>query len=358
MTKLIKLYDAAMARVFDKLQSPLLLILRLFIGWQFFITGKGKLENLDKVVHFFTSLGIPAPELNARFVATLETVGGLLLIVGLFSRLIAIPLVINMLVAYATADRDALVNVFHDADGFTHAEPFLFLLIPAIVLAFGPGVFSLDYLLKRWRLSAQARRTAVAAGALLLMAAATPAPAPQAAVPQHAVATFAGGCFWCMEPPFERMKGVISVTSGYTGGTKVNPTYEEVSDGFTGHRESVEVVYDPRQVSFGQLLDVFWHNIDPTDNSGQFCDHGSQYRSAIFYHDAEQQRLAETSRHNVAAQLKQRIVTDVLPAARFYRAEECHQDYYKKNPVRYKFYRFNCGRDHRLEQVWGKAPDH
>jgi len=177
-------------------------------------------------------------------------------------------------------------------------------------------------------------------------------------VPQRGVATFAGGCFWCMEPPFERMKGVISVTSGYTGGTKLNPTYEEVSDGYTGHRESVQVVYDPRQVSYGQLLDVYWHNVDPTDNSGQFCDHGSQYRSAIFYHDAEQKRLAEASRNNVATQLKQRIVTDIIPAAKFYPAEEYHQDYYKKNPVRYKFYRFNCGRDQRLTQLWGKAPEH
>ena len=173
---------------------------------------------------------------------------------------------------------------------------------------------------------------------------------------QLAKATFAGGCFWCMEPPFERLKGVASVTSGYTGGTKVNPTYEEVSAGGTGHREAVEILYDPRQIGYAQLLDVFWHNVDPTDNSGQFCDHGSQYRSAIFVHDAEQRRLAEASK--AALQKKFKVVTDILPAAPFYRAEEYHQDYYKKNPVRYKFYRFNCGRDNRLEQIWGAAPPH
>ncbi len=194
------------------------------------------------------------------------------------------------------------------------------------------------------------RQILFSALALLLLAAAPQPPQP------HAVATFAGGCFWCMEPPFEKMPGVISVTSGYTGGTKSHPTYEEVSAGVTGHRESVEVVYDPRKVTYAQLLDTFWHNVDPTDNSGQFCDHGSQYRSAIFYHDAEQKRLAEESK--AALQKRFRVVTDILPASQFWPAEEYHQDYYKKNPVRYHFYRFNCGRDQHLEKVWGKAPEH
>jgi peptide-methionine (S)-S-oxide reductase len=187
-----------------------------------------------------------------------------------------------------------------------------------------------------------------AAFALLLLAAAPP--------PPRAVATFAGGCFWCMVPPFQKTPGVISVTSGYTGGTKSHPTYEEVSDGNTGHRESVEVVYDPAKVTYAQLLDTFWHNVDPTDNSGQFCDHGSQYRSAIFYHDAEQKRLAEESK--AALQKRLHVVTDIQPASQFWPAEEYHQDYYKKNPVRYHFYRFNCGRDQRLEEIWGKAPAH
>ena len=189
-------------------------------------------------------------------------------------------------------------------------------------------------------------RSLAAALALLFLAAAPPPP-------PRAVATFAGGCFWCMEGPFDKLPGVISTTSGYTGGTKANPTYEEVSNGGTGHRESVEVVYDPRKVTYAQLLDTFWHNVDPTDNSGQFCDHGPQYRSAIFYHDAEQKRLAEASK--AALEKRFRVATDILSASQFWRAEEYHQDYYKKNPIRYHFYRFNCGRDQRLEQIWGKA---
>jgi len=186
--------------------------------------------------------------------------------------------------------------------------------------------------------------------AILLLA---PAPAPP-----RAVATFAGGCFWCMEPAFDHLKGVISVTSGYTGGRVDKPTYEDVSSGYTGHREAVEVVYDPRQISYAQLLDVYWHNIDPLNNAGQFCDNGGQYRSAIFVHDAEQKRLAEASKQAAGVKLHHDIYTDVLPAARFYPAEEYHQHYYKKNPLRYKFYRFNCGRDQRLEKVWGVAPAH
>jgi peptide-methionine (S)-S-oxide reductase len=168
-------------------------------------------------------------------------------------------------------------------------------------------------------------------------------------------ATFAGGCFWCMEPPFDKLDGVVSTTSGYTGGQKANPTYEEVSAGTTGHTEAVEIVYDPRKVTYAQLLDVFWRNIDPTTPDRQFCDIGSQYRAAIFFHDESQRRLAEESKQVVAQRLRQPIVTQVVPAATFYVAEEYHQDYYKKNPIRYKFYRTGCGRDRRLEQLWGKA---
>jgi peptide-methionine (S)-S-oxide reductase len=175
---------------------------------------------------------------------------------------------------------------------------------------------------------------------------------------QTAKATFAGGCFWCEESAFEGVKGVTSVISGYTGGVKNEPTYEEVSSGSTGHRESVEVTYNPRVVSYQQLLDVFWHNVDPFDNSGQFCDHGSQYRSAIFVHDAAQRQLAAASKAAVEKKFGRRVVTDILPAARFWPAEEYHQDFYKKNPVRYRIYKFNCGREERLKELWGSAAGH
>jgi peptide-methionine (S)-S-oxide reductase len=175
---------------------------------------------------------------------------------------------------------------------------------------------------------------------------------------QTAKATFAGGCFWCEESAFEGVKGVTSVISGYTGGVKNEPTYEEVSSGSTGHRESVEVTYNPRVVSYQQLLDVFWHNVDPFDNSGQFCDHGSQYRSAIFVRDAAQRQLAAASKAAVEKKFGRRVVTDVLPAARFWPAEEYHQDFYKKNPVRYRIYKFNCGREERLKELWGSAAGH
>ncbi len=165
-------------------------------------------------------------------------------------------------------------------------------------------------------------------------------------------ATFAGGCFWCMVHPFDELKGVAKVTSGYTGGTTKNPTYEEVSSGTTGHRESVEIEYDPKVITYAKLLDVFWHNIDPTNDVGQFCDQGPQYRSAIFYHDAEQKRLAEASK--AALEKRMKVYTDVFPAGPFWPAEEYHQDYYKKNPVRYRFYRLNCGRDSVLERIWGQ----
>jgi peptide-methionine (S)-S-oxide reductase len=179
--------------------------------------------------------------------------------------------------------------------------------------------------------------------------------APKAAV---AKATFAGGCFWCMEPPYDKLTGVISTTSGYIGGQKPNPTYEEVSSGRTGHAEAVQVVYDPKKVSYEQLLDVFWHNIDPTVKNQQFCDVGSQYRTGIFYHDDEQRRLAEASKAALekSKPFKAPIVTEITRAGEFYPAEEYHQDYYLKNPVRYKFYRNGCGRDARLEQLWGRAP--
>jgi peptide-methionine (S)-S-oxide reductase len=172
-----------------------------------------------------------------------------------------------------------------------------------------------------------------------------------------ATATFAGGCFWCMEPPYDKLDGVISTTSGYTGGRKKNPTYEEVSGGTTGHAEAVQVAYDPTKVSYEKLLEVFWQNIDPYTPNAQFCDHGSQYRSAIFYHDEEQKRAAEASKQKLekSGRITQPIVTEIVPAGEFYPAEDYHQDYYQNNPVRYKYYRYRCGRDEALEKIWGKA---
>ena len=177
---------------------------------------------------------------------------------------------------------------------------------------------------------------------------------------QPAVATFAGGCFWCMQPPFDKTPGVISTTAGYTGGTKINPTYEEVSDGGTGHAELVQVTYDPSKVTYQQLLDIYWHNVDPLDTGGQFCDRGNQYRTAIFYHGEEQQKLAEASKQALidSKRFDQPIATEIVAAGPFYPAEDYHQEYYKKNPVRYKFYRWNCGRDQRLTQLWGAPPTH
>ena len=171
-------------------------------------------------------------------------------------------------------------------------------------------------------------------------------------------ATFAGGCFWCMVEPFEKLPGVSSVTSGYTGGSKVKPTYEEVSSGATGHAESIEVVYDPAKITYERLLEVFWHNIDPLAANAQFCDHGRQYRSAIFFHDEAQRAAAEESKGRVEAELHAKVVTEITAASAFYRAEEYHQDYYKKNPVRYHLYRNGCGRDRRLQQLWGAAAGH
>ncbi|MBL8659294.1 MAG: peptide-methionine (S)-S-oxide reductase MsrA [Rhodospirillales bacterium] len=166
-------------------------------------------------------------------------------------------------------------------------------------------------------------------------------------------AVFAGGCFWCMVHPFDEIEGVKSVTSGYTGGTLANPTYEQVSAGGTGHLESVEVVFDPAKVGYQTLLDVYWRNIDPFDSGGQFCDRGASYRSAIFVANDEQRAAAEASKRALQQRFGQPIATDIRPAGPFYRAETYHQDYYKKNPLRYRFYRYNCGRDARLEAVWG-----
>lgn len=169
-------------------------------------------------------------------------------------------------------------------------------------------------------------------------------------------ATFAGGCFWCMVPPYEKLDGVLSVISGYTGGHTQDPTYEEVSAGGTGHAEAIQITYDPGRISYQQLLEVFWHNIDPTTPNRQFCDVGDQYRSAIFYHNDTQQRLAEQSMAALAQHpsFTVPLATAIVAAGPFYPAEEYHQDYHKKNPLRYKFYRTGCGRDRRLKELWGQ----
>lgn len=174
-----------------------------------------------------------------------------------------------------------------------------------------------------------------------------------------AKATFAGGCFWCMEPPYDKLPGVISTTSGYMGGKTKNPTYESTSTGTTGHAEVVQVEYDPAKVSYARLLEVFWQNVDPTQKDGQFCDQGSQYRTAIFVHDEAQKRAAEASKTALQKNkpFRGEIVTEIAAAPTFYPAEDYHQDYYKKNPVRYKLYRNGCGRDARLQALWGKSPD-
>ena len=174
-----------------------------------------------------------------------------------------------------------------------------------------------------------------------------------AAPSDSATAIFAGGCFWSMEHPFDQLDGVTAVTVGFTGGRTANPTYEEVSSGGTGHLESVRVVYDPRKVTYETLLDAFWHNIDPLQADGQFCDHGPQYHTAIFYHDSTQQRLAEQSKRSLEGRFRQPIVTLIAPAAAFYPAEERHQHFYRKNSAYYKAYRLGCGRDRRLREVWG-----
>ena len=184
----------------------------------------------------------------------------------------------------------------------------------------------------------------------------------QAATPstKNEITTFAGGCFWCMEAPFDKLPGVVSVTPGYTGGVTGKPTYEQVSAGTTGHAESVRIIYDPAVISYARLLDVFWHNIDPTVKNRQFCDVGSQYRSAIFYHSEEQRRVALQSKSALdrSKPFRDAIVTEITVAGEFYPAEEYHQHYYKKNPLRYTYYRTSCGRDRRLKELWSSTAGH
>jgi peptide-methionine (S)-S-oxide reductase len=190
------------------------------------------------------------------------------------------------------------------------------------------------------------------AGALVLVASAAFVHGAMAQSRQ-ASAVFAGGCFWCVEADFDKVPGVIATTSGYAGGTTANPTYRQVSAGGTGYAEAVKVDYDPSKVSYQTLLDYFWHHIDPTVRNRQFCDVGDQYRTAIFVGSGEERRLAEASKKKVENELKKPIYTQIVDAGRFYPAEDYHQDFYKKNSVKYKFYRWNCGRDQRLEKIWG-----
>lgn len=173
----------------------------------------------------------------------------------------------------------------------------------------------------------------------------------------HATAIFAGGCFWCMQPPFDKTAGVIDTTAGYIGGTKPNPTYQLVSSGSTNYAEAVKITYDPNKVSYDKLLTIFWHNIDPTRDDGQFCDNGKQYRPEIFYTTPEQEKLAEKSKQQLVQSkiIKAPILVAITQAGTFYPAEKYHQDYYKKNPIRYRFYRYSCGRDKRLNELWGKS---
>lgn len=179
----------------------------------------------------------------------------------------------------------------------------------------------------------------------------------QALKAEEATATFAGGCFWCVESDFDHVSGVLRTTAGYTGGTLANPTYEAISSGDTAHLEAVEIVFDPAVISYEQLLDIFWRSIDPTDGGGQFCDRGHTYTTAIFTHDSNQTERAQHSKQALqdSDELKAPIVTTIRPATRFYPAEDYHQDYYVKNPIRYKFYRYSCGRDARIETLWGAA---
>ena len=193
-----------------------------------------------------------------------------------------------------------------------------------------------------------------AAGALL--SASLLMGAGAAASAATAVATFAGGCFWCVESDFDKVPGVLETESGYTGGTLENPTYDDVTAGGTGHYEAVRITYDPAKVSYDKLLDVFWHSVDPTDAGGQFCDRGESYRTAVFAHSPEQKQAAVASKKtiNESGDLQGSIVTPILMAKAFYPAEDYHQGYYMKDPLRYRFYRFGCGRDNRLREIWGK----
>ena len=189
-------------------------------------------------------------------------------------------------------------------------------------------------------------------GACLALTLAFGAALPSSAA-ERATAIFAGGCFWCVESDFDKVPGVISTTSGYTGGAKVNPTYHEVSAGGTGHAEAVKIVYDPTKVSYDTLVGYLFHHIDPTVKDRQFCDGGHQYRSAIFVGNDAERKIAEKWKARVSAQLKTAIYTEIDNAGKFYPAEDYHQDYYKKNPSRYAFYRWSCGRDQRIQQIWG-----
>jgi peptide-methionine (S)-S-oxide reductase len=189
---------------------------------------------------------------------------------------------------------------------------------------------------------------------LLLLAGWAALAAPAAAAPKLASAVFAGGCFWCTESDFDHMPGVVSTTSGYAGGRVTNPSYEQVSAGGTGHIESVKVVYDPAKIRYETLVARFFKTVDPLDGGGQFCDRGDQYRTAIFAGTPEERRIAETVKARAAAVLKKPVQTLILPAGPFYAAEGYHQDYYRKNPVRYRYYRWRCGREARLRAVWGK----
>ncbi|MEA3009368.1 MAG: peptide-methionine (S)-S-oxide reductase [Sphingomonadales bacterium] len=203
----------------------------------------------------------------------------------------------------------------------------------------------------------RARRILLGAFLLLLAGLAFP-PHPGAAAPRLASAVFSGGCFWCTESDFDHIAGVVSTTSGYAGGKVANPSYEQVSAGGTGHIESVKVVYDPAKVSYQTLVARFFRTVDPLDSGGQFCDRGNQYRTAIFVANDAERRIAQATKARASALLKKPVATLILPAGAFYPAEGYHQDYYRKNPVRYKYYRWRCGREARLAQVWGKSAGH
>jgi len=192
--------------------------------------------------------------------------------------------------------------------------------------------------------------------AMILFALGLAATATKGSGEDLATATFAGGCFWCMEHPFDELDGVVATTSGYSGGEQPNPSYKQVSAGLTGHAEVVQVRYRPSEIDYTTLLGVFWRNIDPLTENAQFCDRGSQYRTAIFFHDESQRELAEASRRSLEAsgRFEDPIVTEITAFEAFYPAEDYHQDYASRNPARYKFYRYRCGRDQRLEEVWGK----
>lgn len=201
---------------------------------------------------------------------------------------------------------------------------------------------------------------AVCTGMLMSAAVATSAQGTAPAAKPNAVAVLAGGCFWCVESDFDKVPGVLSTTSGYIGGKTANPTYEQVSSNGTGHAEAVKIVFDPAKISYEKLLEVFWRSIDPTVKNRQFCDSGTPYRSAIFAQDDEQLKIAKASRMALekSKPFKEAIVTEIELVTRFYPAEEYHQDYYKKNPIRYQYYRSSCGRDARLKQLWGGAAAH